>query len=103
MWVDATPANAPCVMRALEGLGAPMTDIVERDFALPGVVFRIGIPPLRIDIVTELTGVTFDEAWPDREAGMFGDLTVDFLGRDAFIRNKRATGRAKDLGDLEGL
>ena len=103
MWVDATPANAPCVMRALEGFGAPMTDIVERDFALPGVVFRIGIPPLRIDIVTELTGVTFDEAWPDREAGMFGDLTVDFLGRDAFIRNQRATGRSKDLGDLEGL
>jgi hypothetical protein len=44
-----------------------------------------------------------DEAWPGREAGTFGDVTVDFIGREAFIRNKRATGRAKDLGDIEGL
>ena len=52
---------------------------------------------------TELTGFSFDEAWPGREAGRFGDLTVDFLGRDAFIRNKRATGRLRDLADIEGL
>jgi len=68
-----------------------------------GIVFQIGVPPGRIDILTELTGLTFDEAWPGREAGRFGELTVDFLGRDAFIRNKRATGRARDLGDIEGL
>jgi hypothetical protein len=61
------------------------------------------VPPGRIDILTELTGVTFAEAWGSRDAGRFGDLTVDFLGRDAFMHNKRATGRAKDLGDLEGL
>jgi hypothetical protein len=103
LWVDATTMNAPRVMRALAAFGAPLTDIRESDFATPGVVFQIGVPPGRIDILTELTGLTFDEAWPDRDAGQFGDLTVDFIGRAAFIRNKQSTGRAKDLGDIEGL
>ena len=77
--------------------------IVGAHFFGPGIVFQIGVPPGRIDILTELTGLTFAEAWPGRESGRFGEMTVDFLGREAFVRNKRATGRAKDLGDLEGL
>ena len=103
VWVDATPVNGERVVRALSAFGAPMQGITSDDFARPAVVFQIGVPPGRIDILTELTGVTFDEAWPERDAGRFGDLTVDFLGRSDFIRNKRATGRAKDLGDIEGL
>lgn len=103
VWVDATATNAPRVMRALAAFGAPMRDISEPDFARPGIVFQLGVPPGRIDIVTELTGITFAEAWPGREPGRFGDLTVDFIGREAFVRNKRATGRAKDLGDIEEL
>jgi len=103
VWVEPTTANAPRVVSALATFGAPMADITESDFARPGVVFQIGVPPGRIDVLTELTGLAFDEAWPGRDAGRFGDLTVDFIGRDAFIRNKRATGRAKDLGDIEGL
>jgi len=103
VWIDATPANAPRVMRALAAFGAPLSDLAERDFASPGIVFQIGVPPARIDILTELTGLTFADAWPNRDNGLFGDLTVGFLGREAFIRNKRLTGRAKDLGDIEGL
>ncbi len=103
VWVEPTTANAPRVVSALATFGAPMADITESDFARPGAVFQIGVPPGRIDVLTELTGLAFDEAWPGRDAGRFGDLTVDFIGRDAFIRNKRATGRAKDLGDIEGL
>jgi hypothetical protein len=103
VWVDPTRPNAARIMRALAAFGAPVHDVCEDDFARPGIVFQIGVPPGRIDIVTELTGISFDEAWPGRESGRFGELTVDFLGRDAFIRNKRATGRMKDLGDIEGL
>ena len=103
VWVDATEANAARIMRALAEFGAPLQDVGEEDFARPGIVFQIGVPPGRIDIVTELTGLSFDDAWVSRESGRFGELTVDFIGREAFIRNKRATGRAKDLGDLEGL
>jgi hypothetical protein len=103
VWIDPTPTNAPRVMQALGAFGAPLVDVSEEDFGRPGVVFQIGVPPGRIDILTDLTGLTFADAWPDREAGRFGELTVDFIGRDSFVRNKRATRRAKDLGDIEGL
>jgi hypothetical protein len=103
VWVEATPANAARVMQALAAFGAPLQEVTEQDFSEPGVVFQIGVPPARIDILTELTGVRFAEAWPGRDRGRFGELSVDFLGREAFIRNKRSTGRAKDLGDIEGL
>ena len=103
LWIDATPDNARRVMRALQEFGAPMQEITEADFASPGVTYQIGVPPGRIDILTELTGITFAEAWPGRLRRPFGEVEVDVIGLDAFIRNKRATGRAKDLGDIEGM
>lgn len=103
IWIDATPENAARVMTALERFGAPVAQISASDFAGPGVVYQIGVPPGRIDILTDLTGVTFAEAWPERIRRPFGEIEVDFIGRAAFVRNKRATGRAKDLGDIEGL
>jgi hypothetical protein len=103
VWIDATSDNADRVMAALASFGAPTAQISAADFAQPGVVYQIGVSPGRIDILTELTGITFAEAWPGRIRRPFGDLDVDFIGRDAFLRNKRATGRAKDLGDIEGL
>ena len=103
VWIDATPQNAPRVMQALAAFGAPVTEITEGDFARPGVVYQIGVPPGRIDILTELTGLTFEEAWPDRIRRPFGELEVDFIDRASFLRNKRATGRLKDLSDIEGM
>jgi hypothetical protein len=103
VWVDPTPGNAANVMRALDQFGAPPGQVTADDFSRPGVVFQMGLPPVRIDVLTELTGLTFDEAWPGRIAAAFGPLTVDVIGREAFIRNKRAAGRARDLGDLEAL
>ena len=103
VWVDATPENAGRVMRALAAFGAPIDAISETDLSRPGVVFQLGVVPGRIDILTALTGLTFEEAWPGRVRHGFGPVPVDFIGRDSFIRNKRATGRAKDLGDIEGL
>lgn len=103
VWVEPTPENAARVIRALEAFGAPVTQITESDFARPGVVYQIGVPPGRVDILTDLTGLTFPEAWSGRLRRPFGEVEVDFIGRDAFLRNKRALGRAKDLGDIEGL
>lgn len=103
IWVDATPDNARRLLRGLAAFGAPLSGVTAADFSQPGIVFQMGIPPGRVDILTELTGLLFADAWPDRESGQFGDVTIDFIGRDAFIRNKRATGRTKDLGDIEGL
>jgi hypothetical protein len=103
VWIDATPENAPKVMQALAAFGAPISELKADDFSREGVVYQIGVPPGRIDILTELTGVSFAEAWPDRLSRAFGEIEVDFIGRAAFIRNKRATGRPKDLGDIEGM
>ena len=103
VWVDATPENASRVMRALAAFGAPLTEVSTDDFGRVGITYQIGVPPGRIDILTELTGLTFAEAWVDRLRRPFGAVEVDFIGRAAFIRNKRATGRPKDLGDIEGM
>ncbi len=103
VWIDATPDNAPRVMQALAAFGAPVAQIAEGDFSQPGIVYQLGLPPGRIDILTKLTGLNFEDAWPERVRHEFGDVSVDFIGRDAFLRNKRATGRAKDLGDIEGM
>jgi hypothetical protein len=103
VWVDPTPENASRVMRALSAFGAPVTEIQEADFAAPGIALQLGVPPGRIDILTDLTGLAFVEAWPSRVRRPFGDIDVDFIGLDSFIRNKRAVGRPKDLADIEGL
>lgn len=103
IWVEPSAENAARVMRALAAFGVPLTEITEADFARPGVVYQIGVPPGRVDILTELTGVSFADAWPDRLRRPFGNIDADFIGRDAFLRNKRALGRPKDLGDIDGL
>jgi hypothetical protein len=103
VWIEATPENARRVVGALAAFGAPLTDVAEGDFAREGITYQIGVPPGRIDILTDLTGLSFAEAWPDRIRRPFGDIDVDFIGRASFIRNKRATARLKDLADIEGL
>ncbi len=103
VWIEPTPENAARVMRALAVFGAPLTDVVEGDFDHAGVTYQIGVPPGRIDILTELTDLAFADAWADRLRRPFGDVAVDFIGRASFIRNKRAIGRPKDLADIEGM
>jgi hypothetical protein len=103
VWIDPTPENAFQVMNALKQFGAPLEQVSVEDFSRPGVVFQMGLPPFRIDVLTELSGLAFAEAWPGRIQAPFGLAMAPVIGRDAFIKNKRATGRAKDLGDLESL
>jgi hypothetical protein len=103
VWVDATSENAPRVIKALASFGAPMAGISEDDFSRPGVVYQLGVAPGRIDILTALTGLAFEEAWRGRIRERLGEVEVDFIGREAFIKNKRATGRARDVADIEGL
>ena len=105
LWIDASPANAKRVWMALAAFGAPLEDlrIAERDFMRPESVIQFGLPPFRIDILTGVSGVSFEEAWTERVEHPFDDLRVPFMGRASFIRNKRASGRAKDLADLESL
>jgi len=103
--VRPDPENARRVWRALAEFGAPMeaTGLTLVDLERPDLVFQIGQPPRRIDILTEISGIGFDEAWKTHRVSALGDLRVPFIGRDALVRNKRASGRSKDLADLELL
>ncbi|MEZ4256470.1 MAG: hypothetical protein R3A78_12305 [Polyangiales bacterium] len=103
--VSPTPANAASVLRALTAFGAPIDahGITAKDFETPGNVYQIGLPPIRIDILTSIEGVTFAEAVADHVEGDIGGEPVRFIGREAQIRNKRATGRTKDAADAEAL
>ena len=103
VWVEPTPENADRVFRGLRKFGAPLSDVTAGDFARPHLVYQIGLPPWRIDVLTDLTGVTFAEAWPERIRRSMGGVEVDVIGRMAYIRNKKAAGRPQDLADVARL
>lgn len=103
VWVRPTPENAGRVWSALERFGAPLFDLRQEDLRRPGVVFQIGVPPCRIDILTEITGVTFEDAWPNRLTTSVEGQSLPFIGRRELLVNKRAVGRPKDLGDIAFL
>lgn len=105
LFVRPTPENAARVWRALVRFGAPVqaAGVTEADFATPGVVYQIGLPPSRIDVLTEISGLSFDDVWATREATDLDGSPVPFIGREAFVRNKLASGRPKDLIDARRL
>jgi hypothetical protein len=103
IWVRPAPDNARKIMRALTAFGAPMTDIAEEDFARPDTVVQLGVAPRRIDILTGIDGVTFDDAWPNRVRLAMEGIDIEVIGREDFIRNKTASGRPQDLADVARL
>lgn len=103
VWVKANPENANKVWTALDAFGAPFLDLTLEDLATPGIVFQMGLPPNRIDIITSIDGVEFQEAWEHRLPSAYGDQPVMVIGVDDLIRNKEATGRPQDRLDAETL
>jgi hypothetical protein len=105
LWVESTVDNADRVWAGLGEFGAPLEALGVRpaDFIRPEQVIQIGLPPYRVDLMTSISGVTFDEAWDDRLPGELFGVPVAFLGRVTFLRNKRASGRPKDLEDIRSL
>lgn len=103
LFVKADVENAARIVTALDRFGFGGLKISAEDFQTPDRVIQLGFPPVRIDLMTSLTGVTWDEAAGGAVAATFGELAVRFLGKAEMIRNKRALGRKKDLADLESL
>ncbi len=103
VWVRATPENASKVWRALLAFGAPLQELTERDLATPELVFQIGVAPYRIDLLTSIDGVSFEEAWAHRTTVRVEGHEIPLIGRADLLRNKRATGRLRDLADAEEL
>jgi hypothetical protein len=103
VWVRPTAANAERVLEALRAFGAPLHDLTEKDLTTPGVVFQIGVEPIRIDILTLIDGVQFDEAWAERMISQYGDQSVGVISRGHLIKNKLTVARTQDLADVEAL
>jgi hypothetical protein len=103
IWVRPEPANAKRVIDALRAFGAPLHDLTEQDLSTPGLIFQIGVEPIRIDVLTVIDGLTFDEAWRDRVSSRFSDQPVNVLSKEHLIQNKLAAARPQDLADVERL
>ncbi|MDZ4829797.1 MAG: hypothetical protein SGJ09_06315 [Phycisphaerae bacterium] len=101
--VRPSDANATRVLAALADFGFQSLKLEVSDFNRPSRVVQLGYPPCRVDLVTSIEGVTFDEADADASHGEYGQIPVRFLGLTTLLRNKRATGRAKDAADAEAL
>lgn len=103
VWVRPDPLNASRVLAALAAFGAPLHDLTEPDLASPGTIFQIGVAPIRIDVITAIDGVVFENAWATRIQVPFSDQVVPVLSREDLILNKRTAGREQDLLDVKWL
>jgi hypothetical protein len=102
IWIRPDAPNAQGTIRALEDFGLESLGVSEQDI-LSGKIIQIGCPPVRIDLLTLLDGLSADEIWESRQEGPLGGHAVNYLGKAAFIKNKRAAGRPKDLADIAAL
>lgn len=103
LFVRPTSENAARILAALDEFGFGSLDLSQEDFTTPGMVVQLGVPPVRIDIITRVSGVSWEKADASRISGRYGDTPVHFISREDFIANKRATGRVKDAADIEAL
>ncbi len=103
IWVHNSAANSTRVVHALERFGAPLVHdgVSAQTFSGQRVVYQIGVAPVRIDILTEVTGVEFADAWPRSVASTLFGVPVHFISFEDLVTNKRALGRPSDLEDLE--
>ena len=103
IYVKPNPTNAQRIMAALNDFGFGSVELSAADFEAEDKVVQLGFPPVRVDIVTSITGVSWEKAASGRIEGMYGNVPVYYVGREQFISNKRALGRKKDLADLEAI
>jgi hypothetical protein len=103
VWVRPERSNAQKVLQALADFGAPLSDLTADDLSRKDTIFQIGLPPLRIDIITEIDGVEFADAWPDRVETSFGGVPTFVISRHHLITNKKTAARIQDLADVQQL
>jgi hypothetical protein len=103
IFVKPTSENARRILTALDDFGFGSLGLTVEDLESLDNVVQLGVPPVRIDLITSLTGVSWEDAFLDCVDGKYGELPVKYIGFDELISNKRATGRKKDLSDLEAL
>lgn len=103
LFVRPRTDNAERILAALNEFGFGSLDLSVEELTKPGMVIQLGVPPVRVDIITRVSGVSWEKADADKVPGRYGQTPVHFISRDDFIANKKATGRLKDAADLEAL
>jgi hypothetical protein len=103
IWIELTPENADRVVQALEQFGFGSLGLKPADFLEPSQVIQLGYPPRRIDLLTSLKGVDFNDCYQDRTTIVIEGMNIDFINLANLKKNKQATGRHQDLADLENL
>ena len=103
LWVLANPENAQLIIKSLVRFGAPMNNISVDDFSKEGIIFQIGVEPIRIDISTSIEGITFESAYPNAKTIVVDGLHIPVLSIEDLIKSKKASGRHRDLADVEAL
>lgn len=103
IWVGPSPENARRVYDALGNFGAPMETLAVEDLATPGTIFQIGIEPNRIDIITEVEALSFEESWQRRVSSTYGGIPIAVLSHGDLLVNKRSVARPQDLLDVQAL
>ncbi len=99
IWISPTAENAQRAWDAVALFGAPLGDFRVTDLLHEDIVFQIGVQPIRIEILTSISGVTFEESWPNRVEEELDGLCLPFIGAQELLRNKDATGREQDRVD----
>lgn len=102
-FVEASEANSKKIIKALKQFGFGSMGLTDADFREPGQIIQLGYQPMRIDIVTTVTGLEFGDAWANRVTGKYGDVDCFFISKEDFIKNKQASGRPQDIADLKFL
>lgn len=103
IFIEPQEDNAEKIMQVLSDFGFSGIGLVKDDFTIPDQTIQLGQEPRRIDILTGITGVTFEDAWLKKEISEIDGLAVNILHKDDYIKNKKALGRHKDLADIEEI
>jgi len=103
IWIKTNEANSEKMVKILNEFGFNSYDIKKEDFLKLDNVIQLGYPPYRIDLMMLIDGVTFDECYANRIKKEIDEIEIDFIGYDDLIKNKRASGREKDINDINNL
>jgi hypothetical protein len=101
--VRPTVDNGARLLSAIADFGFPTASLTAADIVEGTKVIEMGVAPVQIHVMSQIDGITWDEVWASRQLGAFGSGTVAFIGREAFLQNKRAAARPKDLADVDAL
>jgi len=103
IWVEDSSANSKKVYQSLSEFGTPLSELTQDTFTEKGIIFQIGVAPRRIDIITAIDGVDFEQGYSNRQDILINDIKVPFISKKDLIKNKESTGREKDKLDAEYL